>query len=342
MSSPALKTAVPVLLAGLIASGTAAAQSSRSYITVSGSSTVFPFATLVAEDFGRLSGFETPKIEATGSGGGIKLFCAGVGPATPDAANSSRPIKDSEREQCRQNGVADITEIRIGYDGIVLANSKSAPLINLTPRQIFLALAKEVPDAEGKILVKNPYATWADIDPSLPNHKIEVLGPPPSSGTRDAFTEIALHNGCETFELVKSLESARKKGVCSDLREDGAYIEAGEDDNLIVQRLAANPEALGIFGFSFLAENADKIQGSTINGIAPDFAAIASSDYPLSRPLFVYLKNAHIGVIPGLKEYAQAFVSDEAAGDDGYLKQAGLVPLPAEELANIRDNIDKL
>ena len=320
----------------------ALAQQSRNYISATGSSTVFPFATLVAEDFGRLSNFNTPKIEATGSGGGIKLFCSGIGPTTPDIANSSRAIKDSERAECEKNGVDAITEIRIGFDGIVLANSREAPLMNLTPRQIFLALAKEVPDAEGKNIIANPYKQWSDIDPALPAQKIEVLGPPPSSGTRDAFTEIALHSGCNTFDIIKSLDKDRQKGVCSDIREDGAYIEAGEDDNLIVQRLAANREALGIFGFSFLAENADKIQGSHINGVAPDFGAIASGDYPLSRPLFVYVKNAHVGVIPGLKEYAEAFVSDEAAGEDGYLKQAGLVPLPAEELEATRQAVDAL
>lgn len=317
------------------ASTSAIAQSSRDYISIVGSSTVYPFATLVAERFGKTTEFKTPKIESTGSGGGFKLFCGGVGPDTPDVTNASRAIKDSEAETCNTNG-AEFTEFKIGYDGIVMANSKASAPLNLTEQQIFLALAKKVPSKDGKSLIDNPYQKWSDIDASLPDSKIEVLGPPPTSGTRDAFAELALDEGCKDFEVIGALGKDEHKAACQGVREDGAYIEAGENDNLIVNKLVANPAAVGIFGYSFLEENTDKIQGATINGEAPTFDSIASGAYPLSRPLFFYVKNMHVGIIPGLKEYAETFFSDDASGADGYLKKSGLIPLSNEELANAR------
>jgi phosphate transport system substrate-binding protein len=302
----------------------------RDYISIVGSSTVFPFSTAVAETFGRDGGFKTPKIESTGTGGGMKLFCAGAGVDHPDITNASRRMKASEFESCQDKGVKSITEVKIGFDGIAIANSKSAPLYDLTLTDIFLALAKDVPDASGK-LVPNPNKTWKDVNASLPDTKIEVLGPPPTSGTRDAFAELAMEGGCNSIDSIKALKDSDKdkhKAVCHGIREDGAYVEAGENDNLIVQKLQSNPDALGIFGFSFLDQNADRVQGSKIDGIAPTFDTIADGSYPVSRSLYFYVKNAHVGTIPGIKEFVAEFTSDKAWGEDGYLADKGLIPLP--------------
>jgi phosphate transport system substrate-binding protein len=316
---------------GIACGGGADAQATRDYISIVGSSTVYPFATVVAEQFGRTTRFKTPKIESTGSGGGLKLFCAGVGVAYPDISNASRRITPGEMKTCAANGVTEIVEVKIGYDGIVLANSKASPQYSVTRRELFQALAKTVPDATGKKLVANPYRTWSQIDPKLPDVQIEVLGPPPTSGTRDAFVELVMDVGCETFPLIKALSGAELQSTCQALREDGAYVEAGENDNLIVQKLEANPTALGIFGYSFLEQNQDKVQGSKIEGIAPDFDSISDSTYPVARPLFFYVKKAHVNMIPGMKEYIREFTSDAAWGDFGYLSDKGLIPLSAEE-----------
>jgi phosphate transport system substrate-binding protein len=290
---------------------------------------VFPFSTAVAEQFGKAGSFKTPVVESTGTGGGFKLFCSGVGVDFPDISNASRAIKDSEIETCKKNGVTEITEVKIGYDGIVLASSKANAPLNLTIKTVFLALAKQVP-VDGK-LVDNPYKSWSEIDPALPNAAIEVLGPPPTSGTRDAFVELVMDKGCGEFEEIKALEGDAKKAACQSIREDGAFVEAGENDNLIVQKLEANPAALGIFGFSFLDQNADKIQGSAMDGVTPTFETIADGSYEVSRPLFFYVKNAHVGVIPGIKEFVAEFVSDRATGEEGYLADKGLIPLPSGE-----------
>ena len=307
----------------------------RDYISIVGSSTVYPFATTVAEQFGKTTSFKTPKIESTGSGGGMKLFCAGTSIDTPDMTNASRRIKKSEFEQCRKNGVREIIEIKIGYDGIVLANSKKAPRFKLSKKDIYLALARSVPDPKGgETFVDNPYTTWKEVNPALPDVKIEVLGPPPTSGTRDAFDELAMQGGCKTFPWVKAIKKTDKKkfkAVCQALREDGSYIEAGENDNLIVQKLEANPAALGIFGFSYLDQNMDKIQGSVVDGEEPTFNNIAEGKYPISRPLYFYVKKAHVGVVPGMEGYIAEFTSDRAWGSDGYLADKGLIPMPAEE-----------
>jgi phosphate transport system substrate-binding protein len=328
------KRSLAVALSAALASfaGTASA---RDYISVVGSSTVYPFATVVAEQFGKTTRFKTPKIESTGSGGGLKLFCAGVGVEHPDITNASRRIKQSEFEDCQKNGVAAIVEVKIGYDGIAVANAKEAPHLDLTRKELFLALAKEVPDPKGgEKLVPNPYETWSEIDPALPDAKIEVLGPPPTSGTRDAFVELVMEEGCDQFDLIKAMKKTDKskhKAVCQSVREDGAYIEAGENDNLIVQKLVANHDALGIFGFSFLDQNLDKVQGSKIEGKVPTFESIADGSYPVSRPLFFYVKKAHAGTIPGIEEYVAEFVSDKASGEYGYLADRGLIPLPEGE-----------
>ena len=318
----------------LLALAASAAQA-RDQINIVGSSTVYPFATVVAEKFGKSTNFKTPKIESTGSGGGLKLFCAGVGVNTPDITNSSRKIKSKEVETCGKNGVGDVTEAKIGYDGIVLSNSKAVAPMELTRRDIFLALAREVPNPDGtESFVANPYTTWKEVNPALPDSKIEVLGPPPTSGTRDAFAELALEGGCKTFAWIKAMKKKDKKkykSYCHAVREDGLYIEAGENDNLIVQKLTANPNALGVFGFSFLDQNSDKVQGSIIDGVAPTFEAISDGSYPVSRPLYFYIKNAHLDAIPGIREFVAEFMSDKASGDGGYLSEKGMIPMSADE-----------
>ena len=317
--------------------GATGALAARDYISIVGSSTVYPFATVVAEQFGKSTDYKTPKIESTGSGGGFKLFCAGVGVEHPDITNASRAIKKSEFDTCVANGVKDIIEVKIGYDGIVIANSRDAAPLKLTRKDIFLALAKEVPDPSGGgKMIPNPYKTWQEVNPALPAKTIEVLGPPPTSGTRDAFVELAMESGAKKFEIIASLKDKKKFAAISQtVREDGAYVEAGENDNLIVQKLEANPNAVGIFGFSFLDQNADKIQGSKINGVAPTFETIASGDYPVSRPLFFYVKKAHVGTIPGIEEYLAEFTSDKAWGDEGYLTDKGLIPMPEDMRAKV-------
>ena len=320
---------VAASLALALSAGSAAAQS-RDQIRIVGSSTVFPFSTAVAEQFGKTTSFKTPVVESTGSGGGMKLFCAGVGVEHPDITNASRRIKSSEFETCSKNGVS-ITEVKIGFDGIVLANSKAHSRYELTKGQIFLALAKEVPQ-DGK-LVANPYAAWNQIDPGLPAEKIEVLGPPPTSGTRDAFVELVMEEGCE--EVAGAADLGLKGKACHAVREDGAFVEAGENDNLIVQKLEANPVALGIFGFSFLDQNADKIQGSLVEGVEPTFDNIASGDYGVSRSLYFYVKQEHVGVIPGIAEYIAEFASEQAWGPEGYLSDKGLIPLPDAQRAEM-------
>ncbi len=326
----------PAALAGLLAAAAPAqAGGGRDYIYIVGSSTVYPFATVVAERFGKTTEFRTPKVESTGSGGGFKLFCAGVGLKHPDINNASRRIKRSEVERCAANGVGAILEVKIGYDGIVVAGSRAAPRLALSLRDLWLALAKNVPDpAGGERLVANPYRTWREVNPALPATPIEVLGPPPTSGTRDAFAELAMEGGCRTFPWVKALrdsDRARYRAVCHGIREDGAYVEAGENDNLIVAKLERNPRALGIFGYSFLDQNGDRIQGSLINGTEPTFEHIASGDYPLSRPLFFYVKTAHVGRVPGIRAYLAEFTRESTWGEDGYLADKGLIPMPRAE-----------
>jgi phosphate transport system substrate-binding protein len=339
---------------------------------------VYPFATVVAERFGRSTGFKTPKIESTGSGGGLKLFCKGVGANTPDITNSSRRIKESEFNDCQANGVTDIVEVLIGYDGIALANAASAAELELSLKDIYLALAKDIPGPDGKLMA-NPNKTWKDVNPKLPAIAIEVLGPPPTSGTRDAFAELAMGGGAKAIPGLKALRDLpaeqvgeikaamaalglpegvyqalqEQKGtapkgedlfdtVAYAIREDGAYIEAGENDNLIVQKLAANPNAVGIFGFSFLEENGDKVQGSKVDGVVPTFDTIASGEYPVSRPLYFYIKSAHVGKIPGIQEYAIEFTSSRAMGEDGYLPEKGLIPLPDDELEKVEAKVKAL
>jgi len=314
---------------------------SRDKLTIVGSSTVYPFSTTVAENFGNSSRFSAPIVESTGSGGGLKLFCAGVGEDTPDITNASRRIKSSEVELCAENGVNDIVEMKIGYDGIVLANSRESVHVDFTLAEVYLALAKDVPTEDGTAFRPNPYTNWSQINPALPDREIEVLGPPPTSGTRDAFVELAMEGGCKMFPMVAELKNTDKdayKARCHAMREDGLFKEAGEQDNLIIQKLNSNPNAFGIFGYSFLDQNRDSIQAAKINGVEPSFDDISSGEYPVARSLYVYLKGEHADKAPGLKEFATEFVSDRAAGEEGYLSDKGLIPLsPADRAAIAAD-----
>jgi len=289
----------------------AGAAVARDQIQVVGSSTVYPFSTIVAERFGNRGKFKTPVIESTGTGGGMKLFCRGIGGGTPDVSNASRAMKASEWENCQANGVTEIIEVVFGNDGIAFANDKKGPKLNLTREQLWMALAEKGPKPK----------KWNEIDASFPDAKISVLVPPPTSGTRDAWNSLVMGKGCP--EAVKTAD----KKSCEILREDGAAIEAGENDALIVQKLEADPTAFGIFGFSYLENNRDRIQAATIEGVEIDIDSIQDYSYPISRPLFFYVKKAHIGVVPGLQEYLAEFTAEDAIGDDGYLLDAGLVPL---------------
>lgn len=306
----------------------------RNEIRVVGSSTVYPFVSYAAEQFGSGTDFKTPVVESTGTGGGFKLFCSGVGTEFPDVVNASRAVKESEKKRCAKNGITNIIEIKIGYDGIVLANIKNGKKYSFTKEQVFLALAKEVPS--GGRLVPNFYKKWSDIDPSLSSDEIRVYGPPPTSGTRDAFVELVMHEACQAFKVYKD------KHACSYMREDGHFIEAGENDNLIVQKLIASPHSLGIFGFSFLDQNSNKIKPTDIDNVVPTFEAIADGSYSVSRPLFTYIKGEHIGKIRGLKEFASELVSEDAIGEDGYLTYKGLIPLPQCEFEKVVEMVEGL
>lgn len=338
MTHSSLRTAL--VAAAVLASANAAF--ARDQIRIVGSSTVYPFTTAVAEQFGKANGGKTPIVESTGTGGGMKIFCEGVGEDKADATNASRRMKKSEFELCDKNGVKDIVEIKVGIDGLTIAQSKAGAATKLTRKQVFLALAENVPDKDGK-LVANPYKNWSDIDPSLPNVKIEVLGPPPTSGTRDSFHELFMEKGAEEFDSLKALKKADEEKKTKDfekvwksIRKDGAYVEAGENDNVIVQKLEANKDAFGIFGFSFLEENAAKLKGVAIEGVDPTYENISSGKYKGARDLYIYVKKAHAGVIPGLDKFVAEYVSEKALGADGYLAGKGLVALPKEATEKIR------
>jgi phosphate transport system substrate-binding protein len=310
----------------------------RDQIRAVGSSTVYPFSTAVAEQFGKANGGKTPIVESTGTGGGLKLFCAGAGEETPDIANASRPMKKAEFEDCQKNGVTDIVEIKFGLDGIVLATANNGADFSLTQEELFLGLAKEIHD-ENLNFIPNPNKTWQNIDPSLPDIKIEVLGPPPTSGTRDVFLELIMEKGAKGFGALRDMKEADEKNgtknyekVWKSLREDGAYVDAGENDNLIVQKLVANKNAVGVFGYSFLEENKDKIKSILVGGYEATYESIASGKYPGSRSLYIYVKKAHADVIPGLKEFLAEHTSAKTIGEDGYLVKKGLIAMPKDDL----------
>jgi phosphate transport system substrate-binding protein len=304
----------------------APALAARDQIRIVGSSTVYPFTTTVSEQFGKKTGAKTPIVESTGTGGGFKLFCAGTGENQPDATNASRAIKEAEAEDCKKNGVTPV-EIAIGIDAIVLAMASSNDDISMTTEMLYKALAKWV-IIDGEV-VDNPYKTWADIDFSLPAIKIEVLGPPPTSGTRDSFVELVMEKECKA--AIKSnnmtVTEDEEKSLCKSMREDGPFIEAGENDNMIVNKIQMNPNAFGIFGYSFLDENRSSLKGVTINGVVPDYDGIQSGEYAIARPLFVYFKEEHFDVIPNLREFMEEYKSEDALGEEGYLTEKGLISL---------------
>lgn len=321
----------------------AAIVNSRDYITMVGSSTVYPFATIIAEEFGAEDKFKIPTVESIGTGGGFKLFCLGLGYEYPDFADASRRIESGELEKCRKNGVKELIEIKIGYDGIVLANSIDGMKYDLSKEEIFLALAKQVPQ-NGK-LVDNFYQRWSQINPKLPNSKILIYGMPPTSGTRDSFVEMVMNEVCDhKKEYIAAYDNfAIRSKKCKIIRGDDKFIEVGENPNLIIQKLKNNQNALGIFGFSYLAQNRNVIKPVTINGVSPSFETIASNSYKLSRPLFIYAKKQHINMIPGMKEMILAIISKDNIGKDGYLLEKGLVPLTDKELASVRkDTLDQI
>jgi phosphate transport system substrate-binding protein len=323
------KLSVSALALAAMSATTAAA---RDQISIVGSSTVFPYTQAVAEQFSNNTGAPSPIVESTGTGGGMQIFCEGIGESHPDLTGASRAMKASEWAKCEENGVTDITEAMIGYDGLSIGVSRDNDFAwDLSLEEIYLALGAEVPvDGEW---VDNPYTKWSEINADLPETEILVLGPPPTSGTRDAFVELVMEEAAEEFPEIKSLDKAGFKQVAHAMREDGAFIEAGENDNLIVQKLEANPVALGIFGFSFLDQNADKLQGATVEGVEPTFENIASGDYGVSRSLFVYAKKEHVGVIPGMEEFIAEYTSEAAWGPEGYLADKGLIPLPEADRA---------
>jgi len=323
-----LTSAIALATAGIMVAGAAQAQT-RDQIRIVGSSTVFPYSQAASEEYANVTGNPAPVIESTGTGGGMQIFCEGVGPNTADITGASRAMTESEWALCQENGVTEVTEAQIGSDGLSIAQSVDGESFNLTFAQIFQALAAEVA-VDGEI-VENPYTRWSEIDSSLPDAEIVAFGPPPTSGTRDAFVELAMHSGCNEFEVIAALEDSdedRWEEICSRMRQDGPFVEAGENDNLIVQRLQQDPNAVGIFGYSFLYENQDTLKAVSVEGVEPTFDSIADGSYQVSRPLFFYIKNAHRGVIPGLTEFVELYVSEDVMGPGGLLSERGMVPLP--------------
>ena len=318
-------------------------QESRSHIQIVGSSTVYPFTSVIAESFGRDSQYRTPIVEATGTGGGLKLLCSGIGFNYPDISNASRSIKKSEIKNCQENGIRNIIEAKIGYDGIVLANIISGLQLNLSKKDIFLALASKIPNDKNQ-LIDNPYNRWKEINPNLPDVEIAVYGTPPTSGTRDAFVELVMEKACINLSAFRKKHPDKKsrKKACHLIRSDGKFIEAGENDNLIVKKLKSNPKALGIFGFSFLSENKDSIKAATIDNITPSFDSIVKGSYKISRPLYIYFKGEHLDLIPGMREFAKEVISKNTIGFDGYLLQKGLIPLSNLESKKMRDRMANL
>ena len=336
-----LKVCLPIFITLILFTSSHA----REQIEIVGSSTVYPFAKAVTEDFSKNTGHPLPHILSTGSGGGLKMFCQGSGDDYPDISNASRRIKRSEYDLCQANGIQDIIEVKIGYDGIVFANSSTSEKFQLTINDLYLAVARQVPDPGGEErLIMNPYTNWQQINSTLPDQKIEILGPPPTSGTRDAFSELALERGCQHYPWIKSIKKRDKKKfqkICRTVRDDGHFVEAGERDDLVVKNLEFAPEATGIFGYNFLARDSENLQGATIDGISPEVQTIASGDYPLSRALYFYVKKDRLGKVPGLTQYLQLFTNESTWGPAGYLATLGLITMPEEERHQFRQVIEQ-
>lgn len=315
---------------------------SRSHIWAVGSGTVFPFTTVVAEQFGKIGKYKTPLVESNGTGAGFKMFCGGVGDKFPDIASASRAIKDGERKDCEKNNVKEITEIKIGIDGLAIATNTVSKLSGLTKEQLFLASVRKVP-VKGA-LVSNPYKKWKDIDPNLPDIEIEIYGPAPSHGTRDAFVDLVMKKACTSFKEYKSISKDEKEyeANCSLMREDGKFIEVTDNYNVVVQKLLTNQNAVGVVGFSFLEENSGKIKAITVDKTEPTYENISSGKYVISRPLYIYVKKAHINKAAGLKEFLKEYMDEKTAGDTGSLAMKGLVALPKGEREAIRKLINSL
>jgi phosphate transport system substrate-binding protein len=318
----------------LLAAPAAFGAETRDHVTVVGSSTVYPFATAVAESLGRGGRWKTPVVESTGTGGGFKLFCSGVGIATPDVNAASRPMTDGEAASCAQNGVTGIEGLRIGSDGIVIATSRRAAPFDVTREQLFRAVAKTVP-LRGR-LVANPYRRWSEVEATLPDRPIAVLGPAPNHGTRDAFVALVMMPACEKYPEIKVLAPEARKRACQPVREDGAWTDVSGDYAVLMGKLVNDPGAVGVFTYAYLDQNRDKIQAAKVDGVAPTLESIASARYPVSRPLFIYVKTAHVAAVPGLAEFVQEFVSEKAAGAEGYLADKGLTPIPKAALESER------
>jgi phosphate transport system substrate-binding protein len=328
-----------LLLLGVCGFALAAAPP-RSSVRMVGSSTLFPFASVVAETFGHQGRWKTPVVESVGTGSGFRLFCSGVGPATPDITDASRPITSSEAAECARNGVGKVVAIRVGLDGMLLANTRSAPAFALTREHIYLAVAKAIP-SKGR-LIPNPYRKWSEISPQLPDIPISIYGPAPNHGTRDAFVALALQPACEKFDVIRALSAADRARQCQAIREDGPWIDVPGDYKTLYSRLAENPRALGVLGYSYLDRNRDRIKAASIDGVAPTAESISAWTYPLARPLFIYVKQAHVGKIPGLAEFVQEFVSDRAIGPRGYLVDEGLMPLPDPQMQQERLKVKQM
>ena len=340
-----------VLLAALAASLISSTASARDYISIAGSSTVLPFATIVAEQLGKNPNYKTPVVESGGSSVGKKGVCQGVGTEYIDIGNASSRMKTKELAYCDANGVS-VTEIKVGYDGIVVAHSKDAAPLNISKKELGMALTAQVPacyEGSGRnyncdAWIDNPFQKWSDINPALPDIAIRVMGPPTTSGTRASYVEMVNQKGyCAKDPIAKTASAARgdKKGKkCRAMRTDGAYIEAGEQDNLIVQKLLEDEGTYGIFGFSYLDQNSDTLSGAVIDGGEPTFEAIASGDYAVSRSLYFYVKHSHVGVIPGLDAYMAEWTKHW--GEDGVLAEAGMIPLPADEMAEMASRMEDL
>jgi len=335
------KSALALLATAAIAVNVAHA---RDQLRIVGSSTVYPFSSAIAEELGATTKFPTPVVESTGSGGGMKLFCKGNGLNTPDITNASRRMKAKEFKLCEKNGVTDITEAVIGFDGIAFAQSKDNKPFSVTKKQLLLAVAAEVPSKDGKSLIANPYKNWNEIDPSLPNREIIIYGPPKSSGTRDAFEDMIMKGQTKKMDAYTSLYKKDKKKYKAykkyhKVRQDGVYVPSGENDNIIVQKLSKNKNAFGIFGYSFLIENEDKLIGAKVNGVLPNPTSISSGQYPISRSLFFYIKNSHAKDVPAIAKYVDLFMKEDMIGKEGVLGEIGLIALPDARRTAIRASV---
>jgi phosphate transport system substrate-binding protein len=333
-----------LILAVLALAGGCSREPAEPAVWAAGSSTVFPFASRVAENFARKTGRPAPRIESLGTGGGIKAFCSGPGAGTPDIAMASRQMKPGEWDDCQEAGVTSIAEVRVGSDGVVVATDRRGADYQLTLEQLYRALAAELPDGKGGF-VPNANRTWRDVDPGLPPVRIQVYGPPPTSGTRDAFAELAMDGGAEEVPAMAALKE--KDGDAFEararrLREDGGWVDSGENDNALLQTLTRTPGSLGVFGFSFLGQNRDRVKAATVNGVAPTTEAIAAGEYPLARTLYLYVKKSSLDRVPGLRPYLAEFLSEAASGKGGYLPDQGMIPLPTDELLASRSGLAAL